>query len=177
MVNQSDHLTLSYTSVTKAPNLLTVEQKSILNLQGEAINPPSTSYRILEADFAVVKPIVHELAVEKIQKSKPVDEQIKEFYAKLASEVSDESVAARNPVARSDIAPEIFFMPEEQDEENYQFHNENFNHYLNSSQDSLLHELDLENFENLSDPSFVPNHTFFKFGQQSAASVDRCHIM
>lgn len=68
-------------------------------------------------------------------------------------------------------------MPEEQDEENYQFHNENFNHYANSSQDSLLEELDKENFENLSDPSFVPNHGLFKFSNQSAASVDRCRLI
>jgi hypothetical protein len=104
---------------------------------------------------------VHEMLVQKLIKSKPVDEQIKEFYARLASEVSSESVldhAVRTAPA------EILFMPEEQDEENYQFHNENFNYYLNSSQDSVLAELEKENFENLSDPSFVPNHNLFKFG-------------
>ena len=52
-------------------------------------------------------------------KSRPVDEQIKEFYAKLASEVSEQSLAADEPVLKASLAQDIFFLPEEQDEENY----------------------------------------------------------
>ena len=41
----------------------------------------------------------------------------------------------------------------------------------------MLDELEKENLENLSDPSFVPNHSMFKFGQYSAASVDRGRLL
>ena len=61
--------------------------------------------------------------------SKPVDEQIKDFYARLASEVSSESSLAAPTAQQKNNAEEVYFVPEEQDEENYQFQNENFNHY------------------------------------------------
>lgn len=66
---------------------------------------------------------------EQRTKSKPVDEQIKDFYARLASEVSSESSLAAPTAQQKNSAEEVYFMPEEQDEENYQFQNENFNHY------------------------------------------------
>jgi hypothetical protein len=66
--------------------------------------------------------------VAKEEKSKPVDEQIKDFYARLASEISSESLLERGPPSSVQVE-DVHFLPEEQDEENYQFHNENFNHY------------------------------------------------
>ena len=90
--------------------------------------------------------------------------------------MSSESLLEGGPPSSVQVQ-DFHFLPEEQDEENYQFHIENFNHYENSSQDSVLDELEKENFEVLSDPSFVPNHSLFKFGQRSAASVDRCRLI
>jgi len=59
-------------------------------------NNPNSDYKI-EVDVPIVQPTVFETQVEKETKSKPVDEQIKDFYARLASEMSSESLLEGGP--------------------------------------------------------------------------------
>jgi hypothetical protein len=60
------------------------------------------------------------------------DEKIKDFYAQLLNDISKTHSA--------DDKLNIEFNPEEQDEENYQFHNENLNYYPRSDDSQSLIE-------------------------------------
>jgi hypothetical protein len=81
----------------------------------------------------------------------------------------DEQIRAKSPEEVIDFNPEM------QDEENYQFHLENLNHYSDSSH-SILYDLNQEHYSQVSDASFLPTAMKFVFNQ-TAASVDRCHMM
>lgn len=59
----------------------------------------------------------------------------------------------------------IEFNPEEQDEENYEFHNENLQFYNKcNSDESLVADLNEERLTQMSDPSFIPGKQQLKFG-------------
>ena len=81
------------------------------------------------------------------QPPSPLQSSVHDFFSKINKQALQDST----------ISLIKDFCPSEQDEENYQYHHQNMNFYepSRSIEFNLFAELDLEDFENISDSSFI----------------------